>query len=297
MTQRFEITCLIQRMLVNDEEVLGLPLPGSPEEPSVVMESVHHLLKLVAGAPNLRPPWFFDIRQQGEGLSDVGTHLVDLVHWILFPEQALDYRKDIRILSANRRPTVLALSEFQRVTGEQEFPPILRAAVHPGGLHYFCNNELLYAVRGIHTRLNVQWQYEAPPGTGETSTAIFRGSLSAIEVHQAAEQRYPEVYVIPNGAACKPAIAQAVNSALQSAARQWPGVSVEDEGDRLRILIPDHLRVGHEAHFSILLDTFLRYVRDPDLQPAWEKPNMLAKYYVTTGGVALARQTTGGRTK
>ena len=53
------------------------------------MESEHYLYKYVAGVPLRRPPWFFDVEQQGEGLSDVGTHLVDLVPWVLFPGQAV----------------------------------------------------------------------------------------------------------------------------------------------------------------------------------------------------------------
>jgi hypothetical protein len=59
------------------------------------MESVHHLMKHVAGVPNLRPAWFFDVTEQGEGLTDVGTHLVDLVQLTLYPEIAIDYRTDI----------------------------------------------------------------------------------------------------------------------------------------------------------------------------------------------------------
>ena len=35
---------------------------------------------------------------------------------------------------------------------------------------------------------------------------------------------------------------------------------------------------------------FLRYVRDRPALPAWERPNMVAKYYVTTEGTALARR-------
>ena len=55
---------------------------------------------------NIRPAWFFDNDEQGEGLNDVGTHLVDLVQWTLFPEQAIDYRKrhpGARARSAGRR--------------------------------------------------------------------------------------------------------------------------------------------------------------------------------------------------
>ena len=70
------------------------------------MESVHNLMKVVAGAPNIRPAWFFDTAEQGEGLNDIGTHLVDLVQWTLFPDQAIDYHADVRVLAAQRWPTV-----------------------------------------------------------------------------------------------------------------------------------------------------------------------------------------------
>ena len=86
MTERYEITSILQRELVNDPDIFGAILPGTAEEPGVRMESVHHILKLVAGVPNLRPAWFFDVHEQGEALADVGTHLVDLAQWTLFPD-------------------------------------------------------------------------------------------------------------------------------------------------------------------------------------------------------------------
>ena len=71
---------------------------GSAQNPAVRARSIHHVMKVVAGTPLRRPPWFFDIDEYGEGLADVGTHVVDLVQWTAFPDQALDYRKDIEIL-------------------------------------------------------------------------------------------------------------------------------------------------------------------------------------------------------
>ncbi|MBI4873454.1 MAG: oxidoreductase, partial [Acidobacteria bacterium] len=55
MTQRFEISCILQRELVQDPAVFGTPLAGTPDHPGAAMESVHYLMKMVAGAPNLRP--------------------------------------------------------------------------------------------------------------------------------------------------------------------------------------------------------------------------------------------------
>ena len=46
--------------------------------------------------------------------------------------------------------------------------------------------------------------------------------------------------------------------------------------------IPEALRVGHEAHFAQVTATFLATCGPLSTLPAWERPNMLAKYYVTT---------------
>jgi hypothetical protein len=76
--------------------------------------------------------------------------------------------------------------------------------------------------------------------------------------------------------------------AALSAAR--PGLAVLDEGSRLRVLIPDRYRVGHEPHFAEVTERFLGYLKDPASLPAWEDANMLAKYRVTTEAVELSRR-------
>ncbi len=148
MTERFEITSMLQRELVNEPAVAGEIQHGTAEAPAVYMESVHNLLKTVAGAPNLRPAWFFDTAEQGEGLNDIGTHLVDLVQWTLFPGQAVDYRSDIQVLSAQRWPTWIPESDFRRVTGEPQFPAALSPAVKNGRLEYYCNTLVSYVAAG-----------------------------------------------------------------------------------------------------------------------------------------------------
>jgi hypothetical protein len=70
---------------------------------------------------------------------------------------------------------------------------------------------------------------------------------------------------------------------------RWPGLqAIETEG-ALRISIPPVFRVGHEAHFAQVANRFFDFVRAPGSMPSEELPNMLAKYYVCTRGVELAR--------
>src|ERR1035441_2405325 len=114
MTERFEIASILQRELARMTDLFGTLEKGTPEQPAVVMESVHHFFKEVAGKPLTRPAWFYDVRQQGESVPDVGTHLVDTVQWVCFPDQALDWRKDIKVREARRWPTRLTPEQFKR---------------------------------------------------------------------------------------------------------------------------------------------------------------------------------------
>jgi predicted dehydrogenase len=272
MTERYEITSILARALAADAELFGA-FEGAEAS------SVHYIMKMVAGAPNLRPAWFFDVKQQGEGLSDVGTHVVDLVQWTAFPDQAIDYRKDIRVLEGRRWPTEITREQFRRVTGEADFPAYLNAK--DGRLDYYCNNSVSYTLRGKPVKLDILWGWEARPGTGDSYEATFRGTKGRIELRQGEEEKFrPEIYVAAPRAALQERLATLCNA--------YPGLELEEKGGRTRIVIPDRYRVGHEAHFAQVTNQFFRYLKDPQSIPAWERPNMAAKYFVTTKGVALA---------
>jgi predicted dehydrogenase len=272
MTERYEITSILQRELVNSPAVFGEIVAGSEAEPCVYMHSVHHLLKLVAGVPNLRPAWFFDVLEQGEALADVGTHLVDLAQWTLFPAATFDPERDVAIGSASRWPTRMTAEQFKQVTG-QAGP----------ALDYYCNTRVSYAVRGVHVKFDVLWNWEAPAGTGDTHLAVYRGTKSRVEVRQGAAENYrPELYVVGDvGVALKARAVQLL--------AQYPGIAVEDRGGEFRITIPDTYRVGHEAHFAQVAGQFFEYLRHPETFPSWENPGMLAKYAVSTKGTAKSQ--------
>jgi predicted dehydrogenase len=290
MTERFEIATILQRALVNDAAVFGQIVNGSADEPGVYMESVHHLMKVVAGAPNIRPAWFFDTTEQGEGLNDIGTHLVDLVQWTLFPDQKID-RGDISVLAAQRWPTMIPEPDFQRVTGTSGFPASLASAVKGGTLEYFANTLVSYTLRKVHAKLNVIWDWEAPPGGGDTHYAVYRGSRSRIEVRQTrADGFVTELYVVPNSPGDKAQVLKALQSKVAALQTHFPGVAVDDRGVEIHLSIPKALRTDHEAHFAQVATNFLQYLRTRKTLPDWERPNMIAKYYVTTTGTELSRK-------
>ena len=107
MTGRQDIINILQRELTMLPEIFGQLQKGTAEDPAVVKESTHHFFKNVSGKPLIRPTWYFDVNQQGEGIVDVTTHMIDLIQWSCFPETILDYKKDIDVFAAKRWVTEL----------------------------------------------------------------------------------------------------------------------------------------------------------------------------------------------
>jgi len=291
MTERFNATCILQKLLVLNEELFGELQAGSVEEPGVVKESVHHFFKSVSGVPIRRPGWYLDTGQQGEGLVDVTTHLIDLVVWTCFPDEAIDYRKDIVMEKASRWPTMITRDQYRKVTGLPDFPGFLEAKLNDDGvLPCYANGEMIYAVKGVWTKLSVTWNFEAPEGGGDTHYSLFRGSKARVIIRQGKEQNYqPEVYVEPAPRADAEMVAACLTKAINGLQGKFPGLRVEkQQGDSWHIMIPENCQIGHEAHFRKVMEVYLQYLTKGRL-PDWEVPNMLAKYYITTRALEMAR--------
>ena len=293
MTERHEITAILQRELMRDPAIFGAPQPGTPEEPGLVLESTHFLVKAVSGVPVVRPAWWFDVRQAGDGLADVGTHLADLALWLLFPDLALDYRRDVRVLDASRWPTPVTHAQFQRVTGLSELPEFLQAVWLRGGQFlYYGNGTATIALGGVHVRISVAWDVESEgPGLPDAHAAIARGTQSIVAVTPGDRNR-PELEVVPLVAPGR--VLEALRKRCEDWQPEWPGIAIVPEGNRLRVSIPDAHRTTHEEHFTTALREFVRQVQFPRSVPSWERPNLLAKYYITLKAVELARHKSGG---
>ena len=270
MTERNEATTAIQRALAMQPALFGTLVPGTPADPAVSMDSVHFFSKLVAGVPLKRPAWFFDVRQQGEGIIDVTTHLVDLIQWEAFPGQSLD-PSDVRMLSARRWTTALSRAQFKQATGADDFPAALLPAVKDGVLGDYSNGEFTYTLRGIHCRVSVVWNFEPPPGTSDTFFSTLRGTKATLIIRQGAAQHYKPVLYVER------ADEAALRAAVATVQGKYPGVGFRRDGDAWVVTVPEKYDVGHEAHFAQVTENFLHYLEDGRL-PAWEVPGMLTKY-------------------
>ncbi|WP_020605984.1 putative oxidoreductase C-terminal domain-containing protein [Spirosoma spitsbergense] len=289
MTERYEITTMLQRAFSQQPALFGTLEKGTLENPAVTKESVHHFYKNVSGSILTRPAWFMDVAQQGEGIVDVTTHLVDLVQWACFPEQVIDYQKDISLTAARRWTTDMTLSQFKAITKQDAFPDYLKKdVVKDSVLKVYSNGEINYQLRGVHAKVSVTWAYKAPEGAGDTHYSIMRGTKANLIIRQGAEQQYkPALYVeAANGSKDLEASLKAVLPKIQ---QEFPGVDSKKNAAGWEIVIPDKYKEGHEAHFGRVTEKYLEYLKAGKL-PAWEVPNMIAKYYTTTQALEKAKK-------
>ncbi len=288
MTERHEITTILQRELAHIPEIFGTLQTGTEEEPAITKESVHHFFKYVSGSPLKRPAWFFDTNQQGEGIVDVTTHLVDLIQWEAFPEVILN-KSDVNVLSAKRWTTDLTPEMFKKVTQLDNYPEYLQKDLDDDVLKVYSNGEINYTLKGIHAKVSVIWNFEAPEGAGDTHYSIMRGTKCNLIIKQGEEENYkPQLYIEANPNIDVKELVGSLYNAVQGLTSKYPGIKVEKLSNTTwRLDIPEEYKVGHEAHFGQVTEKYLQYLIDGKL-PEWEVPNMIVKYYTTTEGLKAA---------
>ncbi|RCH56014.1 oxidoreductase [Mucilaginibacter hurinus] len=290
MTERYEITNILQRELAMIPGIFGKLQAGTPENPAVEMESVHYFYKYVSGSILTRPAWFFDVEQEGDGMADVGVHLVDLAQWSCFPESIIDYKKDITFNSAKRWPTALNRGQFFAITKQSEFPDYLKKyIVKDTVLNVFANGEINYKLRGVNIKLLVKWDYQAPAGAGDTHYSVIHGTKASLVIKQGAETANKPALYIESAKAGDMNYVDQVNTKMRALQAKYPGVELKKIAKGWEVVIPDKYREGHEAHFARVTEKYLDYLHNGNM-PGWEVPNMIAKYYTTTSALRLAKK-------
>jgi predicted dehydrogenase len=288
MTERYEVTTILQKLFSQKEEIFGTLKEGTKEDPAVTKVSVHHFSKVVSGSPLLRPAWFFDTEQQGEGIVDVTTHLVDLVQWECFPEQILK-PEDVTLVTAKRWPTVITPEQFSGVTGLDKFPDYLQKDVKDGKLNVFSNGEIVYRLKGIFAKVSVTWNYQAPAGGGDTHYSVMHGTKCDLVIRQGAEEKFLPTLYVENIISSE---AAGFKSKLMAIAGALPYDSVQVEGfgkNSFKIHIPSKYRISHEEHFGQVMAKYLEFLKSGKI-PEWEIQGMITKYYTTTGALKLAKE-------
>jgi predicted dehydrogenase len=287
MTERYEITNMLQKELSLRQDVFGALEKGTAEKPAITKESVHHFFKYVSGTPLIRPQWYYDVDQEGNGLVDVTTHLVDMIQWECFSDQNIDYKTDVTMISAKRWATAITPSQFEKSTGKDSYPDFLQKDVKDSTLNVYSNGEMNYTLKGVHAKVSVIWNFQAPEGTGDTHYSVMRGTKANLIIKQGAEQEYkPTLYIEPQKTGDKN-YEMALQQSMEQLSKTYPGLELKAYKDGWEVIIPEKYNVGHEAHFAEVTKKYLGYLKEGKL-PEWEKSALLSKYYTTTKALEFA---------
>ena len=292
MTERYDMLNIIEKELINSPDLFGELQQGTPEDPAVYMESVHHFYKEVSGTPLIRPAWYYDVEQQGEGVADVTTHLIDLLFWKCFPGQSIDYTRDIGNISSTHWATEITLPQFTKSTGETAFPDYLQKYIDNAVLKVYANGTLQFDVKNRNVGLKVIWNYQAPEGSGDTFMSVVKGTKAILKTVQDKEQGFvKQLYLQQSDGLDESEFSENLQKTIKKIQTTYPFVSAlptSHKGEYL-IDIPIESREGHESHFKYVAENFFNYLGTRDM-PEWEVPNTLSKYYITTKAVEVANE-------
>jgi len=268
------------------KRLVGVPkLFGTLREdgPAIEQDSVHHLEKLVDGAPRRRPWWYFDVRVQGAGPVDIPTHLVDQAQWLVDDDSAAPV-----LLSARAWSTRVPAEAFRRITGEPGFPRELEQLVDGDTLSYRCNAQLVYQIGRITANAATRWNVSSSQGGGDASHSVAHGTRADVRLEQSARTDfYRRVFVEPHTDVA--GVALGLHKTVAAWQAELPGLAVVPAGpETFEVTVPPALDGGHEAHFARVLDEFLT-ILDAQRWPSGLAERTLAKYTLLAEAAARTR--------
>ena len=268
MTGRHDLAAGLAKRLVGTPAIFGA---FRDDGPAIEHESVHHLEKLVDGAPLRRPWWYFDERVQGSGPVDIPTHVVDQAQWLVADDATAPV-----LVSARAWPTRVPADAFRRITGEAAFPPELAPFVDGDALSYRCNAELVYRIGRVTASAATRWNLAPSPGGGDATRSVAHGTRADVRLEQSDRTGHRRRIFVES---CTDAgVARALRATVTAWKADLPGVEVVPAGpDAFEVTVPPALDGGHETHFARVLDDFLRIV-DDQRWPAALAERTLAKY-------------------
>jgi hypothetical protein len=73
-------------------------------------------------------------------------------------------------------------------------------------------------------------------------------------------------------------------------AKKYGGLAIKKSTNGWELVVPEKYELNHEACFAEVTKRYLDYLQKGKM-PAWEVPNMLAKYYTTMEALRMATVT------
>jgi hypothetical protein len=183
-----------------------------------------------------------------------------------------------RLVSARSWATRVPADVFRRITGESRFPAALAPLVESDVLGYECNTELVFEIGGVTVKGASRWEVA---GGADTSLLDARGTRREVRLEQTARTGHRRTLTVE---APDP---RAIDEVIRASQAEFPGVRAEAREGRVEIVVPAGLDGGHETHFPLVLDQFLRAI-DDGCWPADNAERTRAKYAVLADAATAA---------
>jgi hypothetical protein len=126
------------------------------------------------------------------------------------------------------------------VTHLDAYPAYLRKDVQADGkLHTYANGEINYTLKGVHAKVSVLWDFEAPAGGGDTHYSVMRGTRANLVIRQGAAEAYQPVLTIePVVEGDDAAFVRVLEQSLPRVQEKYPGVDVKRHGGGWEVTVP-----------------------------------------------------------
>lgn len=273
MTERYNTYNILCRDILSMKDAVG-------EISSYYIFDVHHYYKKSGNHVTLRPAWFFDVREQGEGIADVSTHFVDLAMWQCSPDVPVT-RDRVSGISGSHFPTVITPEQFEKVSGEKAFPEFLSPYVRDGRLEVNSNGTLQFNIDAIPVKLDIEWRYG-----NDMTRDIFRQEIrcasAVIRMTQDETTSNVRKMTVETSEAGSRLIAGKLS-------QKYPWVSLEKVSDGVWEVAVDSKKAPSKmGGGAATVARFLNYL-DGEPMPDWESVNTLTKYHITTSAVESLR--------
>ena len=175
----------------------------------------------------------------------------------------------------------------------ESFPSYLDKYIEDGKLRVFANGTIHYKVKNVNVALKVIWNYKAPEGSGDTFSALVKGTNASLKTIQNKSTNFSkQLYIQKATDVNKDEFESKLHDAIEEIRKDFPTVSIESSftntGEYL-INIPDAEKRGHETHFQNVAQSFFDFLVNRNM-PECEITNTLTKYYIITTAVDFAKE-------
>ncbi len=268
MTERYDVPEKVLESLIAQEDIFGAF--DTSRGAALSCGSVHHLWKKVNGKQLIRPDWYFDVAEQGEGIIDVTSHYADLAMRIFgrIPGFSLD---SVKLDSATKWTTLVPLADFKEITGKDKFPDSVKQDLCGDVLNLRSNGEIVFSSGNLKAALRVEWRLKAAEGQGDSHFMRCNGSLSDISLGDAPGT----IKIIPRAS---------IKDSLEKWNQENPDIKLEEQEKSVLAIIPPEKISGHELHFAAVLNSFLESIETGKSVKS-ERELLFAKYKLMASAI------------